>query len=245
MRCYECGYQNQSDVNACVKCGTKLTMANVSGQSESPAATTPETGHAATMRGRAASAPAWDANETSQKAPSFEAPSGVIKCGACGYYPLRSEPAFSSPCVNCGFKGAEKAKEPEPDSVNGQPNSPSRPAKPDAVPGAKTVRIGQVNLSKEAPKPKLVLVDETTGTPLKFEGDEISLNRAALDPGNSSISSGEHARFSFKNGSWLIEDCSSNSATFIQVKDKMPVEDGTFIIVGDKVYRVELPETEK
>jgi hypothetical protein len=154
--------------------------------------------------------------------------------------------------VNCGYKGVEK---PIADEAKNQPESaksqsetlpgPENVSKPKAATGAKTMRIGQVNLSKQSPKPKLVLVDENTGTPLEFEGDEISLNRDSLDPDNSSISSAEHAKFHYNNGSWMVEDCSSNNATFIQVKGKVPVENGTFIIVGDKVYRVEMPDVDK
>ena len=204
------------------------------------------------MRGRAASAPSWDQSDAHQSNTPDAGSASVIKCGACGYYPLRSEPAENSPCINCGYKGSEKPiageSKNQPDPVKSQPVSipvPEKVSKPKAATGAKTMRIGQVNLSKESPKPILVLVDENTGTPLEFEGDEISLNRDSLDPGNSSISSAEHAKFHFNNGSWMVEDCSSNSATFIQVKGKVPVENGTFIIVGDKVYRVEMPDADK
>ncbi len=238
MRCYECGYQNQSDVKVCVKCGTKLTSPGSGGSDQNNSPSSDSQG-AATVRGKVASAPAWDGGNSEQDKKADPVDANILKCDACGYYPLRAKPASDSPCPNCGFKGNEESLRKE------QPAPKSEEKKPTAPSGAKTMRIGQVNISKEAPKPKLVLVDENKDTKQNFEGEKISLNRTNLAPENSSISSKEHAAFTYKDGKWVLEDKSSNGATFIQVKGKVAVENGSLIILGDKVFRVEIPESEK
>lgn len=240
MRCYECGYQNQSDVKVCVKCGTKLTS---SGQGNSvldkPAGNSGAEG-AATVRGKVSSAPAWDTGNSASEKKSNPDDANILKCGACGYYPLRNKPADDSPCPNCGFKGSKESQRKE--KPDPKPEKSSATAAPS---GAKTMRIGQVNISKEVPKPKLILVDENKNAEQAYEGEKISLNRTNLAPENSSISSKEHATFSHKNGKWVLEDKSSNGATFIQAKGKVIVESGSLIILGDKVFRVEIPESEE
>ncbi|NBB76191.1 MAG: hypothetical protein GVY02_02330 [Bacteroidetes bacterium] len=238
MRCYECGYQNQSDVKVCVKCGTKLTSSGSGGSDQNNASSSDSQG-AATVRGKVASAPAWDGGSSEQDKKADPVDENILKCDACGYYPLRTKPASNSPCPNCGFKGSEESFRKE------QPAPKSEDEKPATPTGAKTMRIGQVNLSKESPKPKITLVDENKDAEKEFEGDVISLNRTNLAPENSSISSGEHAALTHKDGKWFLEDKSSNGATFIQVKGKAAVENGSLIILGDKVFRVETPESEK
>ena len=240
MRCYECGYQNQSDVKVCVKCGTKLTSSGSGNPAQNnPAASSGEQG-VATMRGKVASAPAWDSESSTPDKKADPVDASILKCDACGYYPLRNKPANDSPCPNCGFKGSDE-------SVRKEEPAVSRPekSKPAAPSGAKTMRIGQVNISKEAPKPKLILVDENKNAEQAYEGEKISLNRTNLAPENSSISSKEHAIFTHKGGKWTLEDKSSNGATFVQVKGKVAVESGSLIILGDKVFRVEIPENEE
>jgi hypothetical protein len=241
MRCYECGYQNQSDVKVCVKCGTKLTSSGSGGPAQNnPAANSPDQG-AATMRGKVASAPAWDGDSGNSEPEKKSEPvdANILKCDACSYYPLRNKPSSDSPCPNCGYKGSDESLSKE------QPAPKPEKSKPAAPSGAKTMRIGQVNISKEAPKPKLILVDENKNAEQAYEGEKISLNRTNLAPENSSISSKEHAMFTHKDGKWILEDKSSNGATFIQVKGKVAVESGSLIILGDKVFRVEIPESEE
>ncbi|MFO7798985.1 FHA domain-containing protein [Rhodohalobacter sp.] len=239
MRCYECGYQNQSDAKVCVKCGTKLTSSGSGGPAQNNPATSSGDHGAATVRGKVASAPAWDGENSSPKKKPEPVDASILKCDACGYYPLRNKPASDSPCPNCGFKGSDESLRKEQSAPKSEKPKPAAPS------GAKTMRIGQVNLSKEVPKPKLVLVDENKNTEQTYEGEEISLNRTNLAPENSSISSKEHAAFTHKDGKWTLEDKSSNGATFIQVKGKVMVESGSLIILGDKVFRVEISEIEE
>lgn len=236
MRCYECGYQNQSDVKVCVKCGTKLTSPNIGEPSqEEPDLGSGDQG-AATVRGKAASAPAWDGGNSAPEKKAELEDANILKCDACEYYPLRKKTTKDNPCPNCGFKGSEESLRKE------QPAS--KPVKPStsAPSSAKTMRIGQVNISKEPPKPKLILVDENKNEEQAFEGEEISLNRTNLAPENSSISSKEHAKFTHKDGKWILEDKSSNGATFIQLTGKVNVDNGSLIILGDKVFRISIPE---
>ncbi len=231
MRCYECGHINKSDTKLCIKCGTKLSSAQ-----QQPS--TPASGSAAggnrTIVGKASDAPAWDDKPGGQSKTvvhNSKKKKSVPECSACGYYPLRELPSKSHPCVNCGFTGdSTGTSDSSANSPSGQPKNNS----------SKTVKIGAVNLGKEPPKPKVVLHDENTGKKIPFEGDQIVLNRGSLDPDNPSISSKEHAILYLKDGKISIEDKSSNQATFVQASGKTEIPGNSLIIVGDKVYKVEL-----
>jgi predicted component of type VI protein secretion system len=80
------------------------------------------------------------------------------------------------------------------------------------------------------------LVTDKGKTTLDFEGEEVSLNRDNLDANNKSISGGQHAKIEYENGQWYIKDQSSNGFTFIQVRDRMPIQSGDMIIMGNKLF---------
>ncbi len=240
MRCFECGYQNQAGAKICLKCGTKLSDGQpATGLPEAPSQPSQPAqpvGGAPTMRGQAPSAPAWDSKPgdpvTPSQPPSQASPNvsgSVIRCESCHYYPLRVAPSASNPCPNCGFKGSGGGSAPTP-AASGEPSS------------AKTVRIGEVKLGKENAAPKVTLTEESTGKAVVFEGSSIPVNRSAIDPSNPSISSSEHVLFTVENGRVFMEDKSSNKATFVQVSGKVEVPDGTLIILGNKVFKVNTPK---
>ncbi|MFY0672939.1 MAG: hypothetical protein JXQ87_06020 [Bacteroidia bacterium] len=221
MRCYECGYQNESDVKVCIKCGTKLEEGSVSSPPPPPKpAQDAPSGGAKTMRGQAASAPSWDSPKTpSTSNDSTPKSSSIIKCPSCSFYPLPAVPSKSSPCPNCGFGAA-----------SGESNT-----------GSKTVRVASISLGDEdESKKSFKLIDERSGKEISFEGSTVDVNRDSVDPDNNTISSSVHASFSFENGQLNIEDKSSNGSTFIKVDGKMPVEDGSKIVIGNKVFTLKI-----
>ncbi len=217
MRCYECGYQNETDVKVCIKCGTKLEEGSAPAPTPPKPAQTSDAaiGGAKTMRGQVASSPSWDA--PSQQKPAATEPTGNFsKCPSCQFYPLQAAPSPSNPCPNCGFGAAAQSS-------------------------AKTVRVGEINLDGEDEAPKAFkLIDEKRGSELSFEGDQVNVNRDAVDPDNNNISSGEHAIFSFENGQLFIEDKSSNGSTFIKVEGKMAVNNGSKIVIGNRVFTLKI-----
>ncbi|GAA4438809.1 hypothetical protein GCM10023188_34620 [Pontibacter saemangeumensis] len=212
MRCYTCGFSNAEGNKVCEKCGTKLNA-------QAPAvAVAPPKNQAQktqmegipTMRGTNSQQPAWDL-DTDEK----------LRCVACGHYPLRSKVSMESPCPNCGTTGEKKDKP----VTNG------------------TMSFSNLIFATSAAAPttpKVTLVDIATNKAVEFEGEDVVLNRANLNPSDQSISSGQHVQLVKEKGTWHVSDLSSNHATFIQVTDKVAVEAGTHILIGNRIYRIEL-----
>ena len=234
MRCNECGYMNQPDTTVCIKCGTKLTDAASSGQKKreqnpvSPGPDSHQQGEGApTVRGQAANTPAWDEQDTSSE-PASNDPNDSSKkyatCPSCGYYPLKNAPNPNQPCLNCDFTGEKVAEE-------------STPADPDPASGAKTMKLGDMNIGGKESVVKIR--DDATGTVKEFTGDQIALNRHNLAPNNNAISGKTHAVLKMENGKLTLEDKSSNGATFIQVNRPQGIESGTKVILGNKVFTIE------
>jgi len=220
MRCTECGYMNEESAIVCIKCGTKLKLAAKSPKPAPPRqdSTAAASQGAKTMRGQAPDLPGWDdTGSSSGKADS------IIKCPSCSYYPLRSLPGPGHACPNCGFEGEETKRK--------KGNTPASEAK--------TVKLGGIEMGKK--KEKIVqLKEEGSEEPITLSGDRIEMNRKVLDPGNPNISSSLHAVFSFADGALFLEDKSSNGATFVQVLGKVKVANGSKIVIGNKVYTIEI-----
>jgi hypothetical protein len=79
-----------------------------------------------------------------------------------------------------------------------------------------------------------------SGKQLEFEGLEIPLNRTDLDPENATISSSHHLTLHLDGDSIAVEDKSSNGATLVQAVGKVNVVPGSMLIVGNKVFRIDL-----
>jgi hypothetical protein len=250
MRCYECGYQNSSDAKVCIKCGTKLSQtagsdsapAGRPAPAPNPAAPPAPSGGRPTIMGRASEAPAWDtgkyvAGGTSPAEPAsgHNRPFSVISCSSCGYYPLRSNPCAQTPCVNCGFTGDGVNS---PKSIQHSDESLLSGSKSSKTVRIQDIRIGRVDQSL----PSLVLTDTATGKEIEFEGAEIPLNRADLDPSNTTISSTHHLTLHLDGEGIGVEDKSSNGATFVQVVGKVNVVPGTMLIIGNKVFRIDIKQ---
>jgi hypothetical protein len=196
------------------------------------------------MMGRSSEAPAWDtgkstAGGTPQAEPASgqKRPTSVISCSSCGYYPLRSEPSAQAPCINCGFTGVNTSKS----TITGAGLSTAEATSSTISSSAKTVRIDAIRLGEDDKKPgKVVLTDTVSGKELMFEGSVIELNRADLDPSNTTISSTHHLTLHLGSEGIGVEDKSSNGATFVQAIGKVSVVSGSLLIVGNRVYKIDL-----
>lgn len=222
MRCSECGFMNEENATACVKCGTELSVAppRVNPVQPPPQSPTPE--GAPTMRGQVANTPSWDAPSQPQSPGHDASPSGMAKCLSCGFYPLRKEPAPESPCPNCGAVG----------------ESSNAPADQNKGGPSKTLGIGDIQFGSSPNTVKLN--NEKTGKTIEFSDENNRLNREVLDADNPSISEQLHAILKLENGRVVLEDKSSNGATFIQVSTPQVVENGTRIIIGNRIFTVEI-----
>jgi uncharacterized Zn finger protein (UPF0148 family) len=75
---------------------------------------------------------------------------------------------------------------------------------------------------------------------LRLRGSSVTLSRDQIDPQDLTISSKEHVRFINENGEWYIENLGSNKAVYIQVQDKVKINQGTLIALGNsKIFRFE------
>jgi hypothetical protein len=143
-----------------------------------------------------------------------------LSCPNC-QYPLRIEPSRSSPCPNCGFIGASGLHDTLSDSK-------------------KTISINSLNFNdeQELTSFRFKMISESSGSEYKIESEEneIVLNRDHLDPGNNSISSKEHVLVKFRNGKIFFQDVSTNGSTFIQVINKVLINPGTRIALGNQIF---------
>lgn len=245
MRCFECGYQNSSDARVCIKCGTKLTSSGDAaspdpGRGDAPAATNDGK---KTMVGRSSEAPSWDGGAAKRPPAGKSAPSaGVHRCEKCGYYPLRQPVSAESPCPNCEYTGAASSTGPAAEAAaSDAAPTPQPKAKPSQ---GKTRRLSDFNIGDSAEaEPVIVLTDEKSGKKLAFSGADLSLSRADLDPSNETISSKEHLQVSVLEGKLIVQDKSSNGATFVRATERMQVASGSSIIIGNKIYTIEITES--
>jgi hypothetical protein len=242
MRCKECGYLNGTDTGNCIKCGTVLipsgkikTAINTSieafeeamDQDKSPATVKLKNeenafqGHP-TVRGIQLNTEetVQMEQETGANDSSKEKKHTYFTCIECNYYPLKEPISAQNPCPNCG-------------QVADAPVTAT-------IQSGGTMKLSDIQIGET--KISVSIKAEPGGQVVELEGKELLLNRTTLDPSNSSLSSGTHARISLENGSAFIEDLSSNGATFVQVSGKMELKNGTRLILGNKLYQVTIEE---
>lgn len=75
---------------------------------------------------------------------------------------------------------------------------------------------------------------------IDLQGESISLDRAVLDPGNTSISRNGHASIYQKDGSWYLENMTALKTTFIQVNQPLKLTDGDVVLLGDSLFKFKL-----
>lgn len=71
---------------------------------------------------------------------------------------------------------------------------------------------------------------------LEFEGESVDLNRANLEPSNTTITSKGQALFEYRDGVWYISNKSSMQTTFIRVDGALPVKKGDILLLGDRLF---------
>lgn len=232
LRCNTCGYINDEQVDSCTKCGAALndakkTVENPNNQGGFPTTSGDPLAHQKrsqkTVKGAVPNQPYLD-NPRNQSNTQAENDEQTNSCGSCRY-PLRTHQNI---CPNCGFDNATDMHSTKDFEENAQDDAPVEPRQKTILDPWEVTNIGE---SK-----KFVLVTDKGKTTLDFEGEEVSLNRQNLDVSNKSISGGQHAKIEYENGQWYIKDESSNGFTFVQVRDRMPIQSGDMIIMGNKLF---------
>jgi hypothetical protein len=104
----------------------------------------------------------------------------------------------------------------------------------------KTISINSLNQeSDELQEFKFKFIKEDNNSEIEIQSPdetEVILNRSHLDANNSTISSEQHVIMKFKNRKVYIEDVSSNGSSFIQAKNKMMIQNGSRLVMGNKIY---------
>lgn len=158
-------------------------------------------------------------------APLAAAPSvpGFGFCTNCGYPLARS----GAVCPNCGTpipgRAPVPAPAPSPAPVAPQPAHSLAPAA-QAAPG---FTLEPVNSSLE----------ENPAGKISYEGTSVALNRSNTEPGNPSITSKVQAEMIYKDGKWFVQDTSALQTTFIHVDGQVQVNDGSIILIGNRLFR--------
>ncbi|MCF8231905.1 MAG: FHA domain-containing protein [Bacteroidales bacterium] len=217
---------NDRDAATCVKCGTELSAIERLSEIEPSFQQPSVPGGAPTLRGKGADVPAWDVpqNDDGSSSSSIQHASekNMAKCPSCGFYPIRNNVSTETPCPNCGFEGHAEA--PQEDHAGDSPS--------------KTMNLGAINFGEKAMT--VVLRDDKTGEAVTFKKSINKLNRRALDSENQSISTEVHAVLKIENDHVILEDKSSNGATFVQVTSPQVITDKSRIILGNKIFTVEI-----
>ena len=164
--------------------------------------------------------------------------------------PAQSDTPVAQNCLKCSYLLAEGDTE--------CPNCGTTQAKqenPAAVitNKGKTVNISNINLdeSKNVSEPekkiinKIQLLNRAEEVQLEIEGAQVDIGRDAIDKDNLTISSESHVQFEYRDGQWFIKNTSTNKATFIQVNQEMPINDGDKIILGNAIMTFKDASTEE
>ncbi len=75
---------------------------------------------------------------------------------------------------------------------------------------------------------------------IDLQNDPVPLDRAVLDPGNSSISRSGHASIYQRDGQWYIENMTPMKTTFVQVNRPVKLSDGDVILLGDSLFKFKM-----
>ena len=150
-----------------------------------------------------------------------------FNCPQCDY-PLISAPSAASPCPNCGFVGHYTTFD---EKNTGNTVNISKIVLPEK--SAETEAAGH---EAESITFKL-MTDSSEEILIERVGDEVILNRALIDPGNSTISRERHALIKRVNEQFVIRDLSTNRSTFFQAMRKTQLKDNCRLVLGNILFK--------
>jgi uncharacterized Zn finger protein (UPF0148 family) len=243
MRCKNCGWPNKANETVCVKCHTPLTGDEEEvTYSQSPSEQSSPKLNKTVLESEVFGGGSAYAEHQSTPAPTkAEQLSNCPKCG----YPLRPG---ANKCPNCNFSiddsaatnlSSEQRSRPQPSE-----DSNRRPTKMASANGQNgkfrgTVNPYMMNLEVEPSfvlKPLKRMDERHDFEEQEYEGKEVVLNRDNTEPNNSSITSRQQAVISYSDGHWYIEDKSDQKTTFVQAAEKLELQDGDIILLGNRLF---------
>ncbi|HSC85945.1 MAG TPA: FHA domain-containing protein [Polyangiaceae bacterium] len=187
-----------------------------------------------------------------QVAPSFHAslPSDAARADAVAVAPappmtapIAANEARARVCRACGGTNGPAARFCQ---ICGLPLEGASGERPRSAPPV------QAGRSREAmPKAELVVIaqDGSPGRRFPLTSGEMvvgSDSRAAIALARDPYVSPEHARVTYRNGSFFIDDCGSTNGVFVRIGGSVPLRDGDLLLVGLGVMRFDVvPEAER
>lgn len=88
----------------------------------------------------------------------------------------------------------------------------------------------------------IVAGDGVDGNAFLLKGDGVIVGRESGDiqfPEDGYVS-GSHLELSYRDGAYLLTDLNSSNGTFIKITEDAQITTGTFVLVGQQLFRVEL-----
>jgi pSer/pThr/pTyr-binding forkhead associated (FHA) protein len=88
----------------------------------------------------------------------------------------------------------------------------------------------------------VIIGKETDGSAFPLLGEHVSLGRERGDinfPDDGYVS-GLHARLSHKNGRVYLSDVGSSNGTFLRVREDRTIENGSFVLLGQQLFRIKI-----
>lgn len=219
MRCQFCGWDNPEGKDLCEKCNKPLENIAEGSSADNYAAheRLTERQNSTTFNPKATVRESVMSGSAAFVNPSLQV------CPDCGFTLEDGE------CANCGY--TSKKEEAAQSSLNVHHQ--------EKVDVRKTVRPQRKGEKEQ--KFSLTPISEDTGMPegeaIAFEGNTIDLTRNNTDPKNSTITSHTQATIAYHEGKWSIEDKSEYKTTFVQASDKVEIQSGSLILLGNQLYR--------
>lgn len=223
MRCNNCGWENSTESNRCIKCNAPLkgSMIKPVGKVE-PSEPAPSLSQ--TVKGAIPSEPFLDDNTNTPPSAPKDRPGNQQKsCKNCGY-PLNPQ---ATTCPRCNEQVSSDSK-----SSLSSKNPLSGTVKPDYM--AERVADPKFSLQAIGKENEAEFPDTT------HIGQKVVLNRANLEPDNLTITSGEQAEIFQEDGKWYIIDHSAMKTTFKYVSEPMVLNSGDVILLGNRKFKFEL-----
>lgn len=217
MRCQFCGWDNPEGKDHCEKCNKPLcnmdegssANGNASHERLTERQKSSSFNPKATVRENAMSGSVASANASQQVCPD------------CGFTLEDGE------CANCGYTSKKEAQ--AQDAYNAHQQGDVRKTVRPQRKGEKEQKFSLTPISEDTGLPE--------GDPIAFEGNCIDLSRNNTAPKNSTITSHTQATIAYHEGKWSIEDKSEYKTTFVQAFDKIEIQQGTLILLGNQLYR--------
>lgn len=220
MRCQFCGWDNPEGKDHCEKCNKPLNNA----EEDSSANNSHAAHERLTERQKGTSFnPKATVRENAVPGSAASANASQQVCPECGFTLEDGE------CANCGYTSKKEEEPQKTQNAHQQEKVDVRKTVRPQRKGEKEQKFSLTPISEDTGMPE--------GEPIAFEGNTIDLTRNNTDPKNSTITSHTQATIAYHEGKWSIEDKSEYKTTFVQASDKIEIQQGTLILLGNQLYR--------